>query len=79
MTENHTRVYVQVQDERQWYDVIRDANQWFGPGNWRGQKHIRRKFAFGSAPVNVWFEVPDPKFASYLSLKYSGTAQLENR
>ena len=73
MTEKSHRVTVQVQTQDQWYDVIREANTWFGRGNWRGQRNVRKKFLYGTGPLDVWFEVPDPKFASYISLKYSST------
>lgn len=72
------KVYVDVSNEDQWYDLIREANSWFGRGNWRGQKHVRRKFMYQSGPISVWFEVPDAKFASYVTLKYSSTAQVQN-
>ena len=66
-----TRVYVNIHSQEQWYNIIRDANQWFGRGNWRGQKHIRRKLLRSTSPMTVWFEVPDAKFASFIQLKYA--------
>jgi len=66
------KVEVDIHTQDQWYEIIRELNKLFGRSNWRGQKHIKRKFYRGTTPLRVWFEVPDEKSASYLQLKYSG-------
>lgn len=66
------RIHVYLNSEEQWYDVMREANKWFGK-NWRGQNHVRRKFRNrpGNAlPIKVWFDVPDIKFDTWVNLKY---------
>lgn len=76
------RIIIELQTVDQWYSVIREANTWFGPKNWRGQNHVRKKLERNTmwvtaAPgietkfVPVWFDVPDPQFATWVKLKYA--------
>lgn len=65
------KVHLKVHNEQQWYGIIRELNQMLGK-DWKGQKHVRRKFSKTTMPLTIWFEVPDEKIASYLKLKYSG-------
>lgn len=76
------RIIIELQTVDQWYSVIREANTWFGPKNWRGQNHVRKKLErntmWATLPagietkfVPVWFDVPDPQFATWVKLKYA--------
>lgn len=75
------KIIIELRTTEQWYNVIREANTWFGPGNWRGQNHVRKKLErntiwvgsndFQVKAVPVWFEVPDPQFATWVKLKYA--------
>ena len=76
------RIIIELQTVDQWYSVIREANTWFGPKNWRGQNHVRKKLerntmwvGYGAEIetkfVPVWFDVPDPQFATWVKLKYA--------
>ena len=74
------RIIIELQTTEQWYNVIREANTWFGTGNWRGQNHVRKKLErnnlwvtqpFPLKNVPVWFDVPDPQFATWVKLKYA--------
>jgi hypothetical protein len=76
------RIIIELQTVDQWYSVIREANTWFGPKNWRGQNHVRKKLErnavwWGNSnyaaikSVPVWFDVPDPQFATWVKLKYA--------
>lgn len=76
------RIIIELQTVDQWYSVIREANTWFGPKNWRGQNHVRKKLernnmwvGYGTGieakSVPVWFDVPDPQFATWVKLKYA--------
>ena len=71
MADTRVKIEIDVFDQDQWYNIIRDLNQLFGK-NWRGQQRVKRKFNRGVMPLRVWFEVPDEKTASFLQLKYSG-------
>ena len=68
------RFWFSITTEKQWYDIMRECRQWFGK-NWRGQAKVRRKFntrggiSFRTGPLSVWFEVPDPRFATWVSVK----------
>jgi hypothetical protein len=76
--ENKTlhRIYVTLTTQEQWYAVMRECRAWFGK-NWQSQGRIKRKLSEGlrygrGAPlVTVWFDVPDLRFATWISVKYS--------
>ena len=68
------RFWFVLSSEEQWYDVMRECRSWFGR-NWRGMSKVRRKFAprvnIRVTNVPVWFEVPDPRFATWAAVKLS--------
>ena len=71
------RFWFFVATEKQWYDIIRECRGWFGK-NWRGMSKVRRKLnpryrslSGQIQPVAVWFDVPDPRFATWISVKLS--------
>lgn len=57
----------------EWYNLIREANRLYGAHNWRCQPRVKRKLGqnWYSRKIKVWFEVPDPNFASWVAVKYS--------
>ena len=65
-----------ISTEKQWYDVMRECRQWFGP-KWRSMSKVRRKLSprgrisYRVPALPVWFEVPDPRFASWIAVKHS--------
>ena len=68
-----TRFTIDLLEESQWYEVMRECRRCFGQ-NWRGQPKVRKKFRYqhyaGELPsVTVWFEVPDPQFVSWIGIK----------
>lgn len=73
------RVWVEVLDAQQWYNVIREANSLYGAHNWKGQPRVRRKLSnnWSQQIVKVWFDVPDPNFATWISVKHSIIARVE--
>ncbi len=76
--ENKTlhRIYVNLTTQDQWYAVMRECRAWFGK-NWKTQGRVKRKLAEAtkysrpSSAVNVWFDIPDQRFATWISVKYS--------
>ena len=69
------RFWFIVSTEKQWYDIMRECRSWFGK-NWRGMAKVKRKLnprhsAVRPRSVPVWFEVPDPRFATWISVKLS--------
>jgi hypothetical protein len=72
MNNKVVKIQFEIYNQDQWYQIIRDLNKLFGRGSWRGQKHVKRKFSRHTAPLHVWFEIPDETVASYVQLKYSG-------
>ena len=62
----------------QWYKIMREARALYGR-NWRGQPHVKRKLErnrWVKTQVPVWFEVPDPSFASWCAVKLAVEAKL---
>ena len=55
---------------------MRECRVWFGV-DWRSMSKVKRKLSqirtYGSRSntVSVWFEVPDPRFATWVSVKHS--------
>ena len=65
------RITFMLGDTKKWYAVMREARVLYGK-NWRGQPHVKRKLErslWGKGPIPVWFEVPDPTFASWCAVK----------
>jgi len=51
----------------------------YGNHKWRGQPRVRRKLEnnWNRKSVRVWFDVPDPNFATWISVKHSVIARVE--
>lgn len=52
---------------------MRECRVWFGR-NWHCQSKVRRKYRYmyaGDKSLSTWFDVPDPGFATWISVKYS--------
>ena len=70
------RFWFSISTLEQWYGIMSECRSWFGK-NWQGMSKVRRKFTRQYArggklpPVLVWFEVPDPRFATWVSVKMS--------
>ncbi len=69
------RIYVSISSEQQWYAVMRECRSWFGK-NWRTQGRVKRKLSHSHIrtlrePIPIWFEVPDLRFATWISVKMS--------
>lgn len=66
------RFWFIIKTEQQWYSIIRECRNWFG-SKWIGQNKVRRKLAKINkfSTLEIWFEVPDAKFATWISVKYS--------
>jgi hypothetical protein len=67
------RIHVELHDVKTWYAVIRELNQVYGSGHWRGQNHVKRRLeGLIWDPKNyvcVWFDVPDQTIATWLAVK----------
>ena len=63
------RFYVTLEDTHQWYAVMRECRAQFGI-NWRTQPKVRRRLArVIEPPFQVWFDVPDAKWCTWIALK----------
>ena len=69
-----TKFIIDLDRESQWYQVMAECRRCFGR-QWRGQPRVRRKFRYrplaitAPPPVQVWFEVPDPEFMTWIGIK----------
>lgn len=72
------KIYFEVDNVAVWYAIVNEARQLFG-SNWRGQSRVKRRLEKRDwypqrnrpKPEIVWFEVPDPGFATWITVKYS--------
>jgi len=65
------RFYFTIRRTDQWYEIMRECRAWFG-NNWRSQPRVRRKLVGSismAAPHQIWFDVPDERFASWIAVK----------
>jgi hypothetical protein len=69
---NYHRLFVQINSVDQWYKVMQECRIWFND-NWRAQGRVKRRFNRKTVfvPVTVWFDVPDVKWATWVSTKLS--------
>ena len=56
-----------------WYKIMSEARSQYGK-NWRAQPKTKRKFSMwrprnADNSIRVWFEVPDPSFATWCAVK----------
>ena len=77
------RFWFLISNEKQWYAVMAECRIWFGK-NWKCQNKVRRKLEthnhrYTRKPQLIWFEVPDPKFATWVSVKHSIQVQSDSK
>ena len=70
------KLYFELSTVEQWYTIMREARAQFGK-NWRSQSHVKRRlehaslWRLGDHAERVWFEVPDPKFGTWVAIKHA--------
>jgi hypothetical protein len=77
------RFWFKLSTAEQWYAVMHECRNLYGR-TWRCQRHVLKGFRKVSrynpivqrwmqkhSPQIVWFEVPDPKFATWATVKFS--------
>jgi hypothetical protein len=70
------KLYFELSDVETWYAIMREARAQFGK-NWRSQAHVKRRLENASlwrlsgCAERVWFEVPDPKFGTWIAIKHA--------
>lgn len=65
------RITFQIAHTNTWYAIMKEARALYGT-NWRSQAHVKRKLdRWGTKMVPVWFEVPDPAFATWIAVKHA--------
>lgn len=70
------KLYFELSSVDTWYAIMREARTQFGK-NWRSQAHVKRRlenaslWRIGGCAERVWFEVPDPAFGTWVSLKHA--------
>jgi hypothetical protein len=72
-TQSCTRIHFDVTSVQQWYSIIRAARALYG-ADWSSQSRVKRRLEmiyFSKESVPVWFDVPDPAFATWISVKHA--------
>ena len=82
-TQELHRFWFKIHTQDQWYAVINECRLLYGT-NWRTQRNILKRFkkaqTFNQAiqrwlarnmPHSIWFEVPDPAFATWVTVKHA--------
>lgn len=68
------KLYFEIADTKTWYAIMREARAQFGK-DWRAQAHVKRRLDSNRWKPNsverVWFEVPDPKFGTWVAIKHA--------
>ena len=69
------RFWFTISKVEQWYQIMRECRTWFGR-DWRSMSKVRRKLDPQRGRIRVvnlpvWFDVPDPRFATWISVKMS--------
>ena len=65
------RITFKVMSLKQWYAIMAEARHMYDK-NWRSQPRVKRRlerFRWKEEPVRIWFEVPDPAFATWCAVK----------
>jgi hypothetical protein len=72
------RIWFDVSTSETWYTIIKEANAQYGR-NWRCQPRVKRRLErnrWDPQLITVWFEVPDPNFASWVAVKHAIPAKM---
>jgi hypothetical protein len=70
------KLYFELRSVDQWYAIMREARAQFGT-NWRSQRHVKRRleknqvWRSSNTTEAIWFEVPDPKFGTWIAIKHA--------
>lgn len=76
VTTKHQRFWFRISSVDQWYAIMRECRAWFGT-NWRSESRVRKRLPMPGQKmpfqrsINVWFDVPDERFATWVSVKLS--------
>jgi len=72
------RITFSLKNTDQWYAVMKEARALYGK-EWRSQPHAKRRLdrmRWMAKTERVWFEVPDPSFASWCAVKLAVEATI---
>lgn len=78
----HVRIWISIANVQQWYAIMDECRSWFGT-NWRCQGRVKRRleniarYVGLIPPLTTWFEVPDPRIATWISTKLGLSVALE--
>lgn len=72
------RITFSVKNTDQWYAIMKEARALYNK-DWRSQPHAKRRLdraRWEQKLIPVWFDVPDPAFASWCAVKLAVEAKL---
>ena len=73
------RITFMIKDTKQWYAIMKEARALYNK-DWRSQPHAKRRlerYNWNKQMTPVWFEVPDPSFASWCAVKLAVEATMK--
>jgi hypothetical protein len=70
------RIWFDLRDTQTWYAIMKEATAMYGKDGWKGQPRVKRRLERFAWQRNreenlVWFEVPDPAFATWCAVKHA--------
>lgn len=75
------RIWFTISTTETWYKIIHEAKLHYGK-DWRCQSHVRRRLEsnlWDPVGIPVWFEVPDPGFATWIAVKHAVAAKIGSK
>ena len=72
------RITFSLKGTDQWYAIMKEARALYGK-DWRSQPHAKRRldrYRWNNTSERVWFDVPDPNFASWCAIKLAVEATI---
>ena len=65
------RIWFEISSSESWYAMMADARTLYGK-NWKTKSKVKRKLdSRWHGPQKIWFEVPDPNFATWVAVKHA--------
>lgn len=70
------RIWFDLRSTDTWYAIMKEATALYGKDGWRSQPRVKRRleryvWQKHREDNHVWFEVPDPAFATWCAVKHA--------
>jgi hypothetical protein len=65
------RIWFEISTSKVWYAIMADCRAAYGT-NWKTKSKVKSKLdSRWHKPQPVWFDVPDPTFATWIAVKHA--------